>query len=98
MPKMLVLGGVESIPYSEIGYGYNVRIDYVPKIKKINPAKVGNYHAIICLTAQLSHSMVRGIKSMASKKKVPVHYLHSSSKTRFSCFLEDYCNKNCPYY
>ncbi len=96
MPKLLVLGGVESVPYSDIGYDHNVRVDYMPHIKKVNSAKVGNYNAVICLTAQLSHSMVKGVKKLASKNKVPVHYLHSSSKTKFTCFLQDFCNRNCP--
>lgn len=96
MSRVLVLGGVESVNYQEVGNLFDVRVDYIPKIKKVSKSKVSNYDAVICLTAQVSHVMMRGLKKIASNNQVPVYYLRSSSKTMFTCFLQKHCKRKCP--
>lgn len=96
--KMLVLGGVESVKYASVASESGIAVDSYPHLKRFRASRMSSYEAIVCLTAQLSHSMVRQIKTVSAKKGIPIYYLPHSSKSGFRCFLKSYCGDNCIFY
>ena len=92
-PKVLVLGGVETVRYKQLAA--NADVSYVPRVKKFRNAEVASFDAVVMLTSQLAHTTVRSVKKTACKNNVPVYFLFSSGVTRFKCLLEDICDSNC---
>lgn len=84
--KILVLGGVESVPYKELAGEVDIR--YVPHKRPFNTSTIVNFDAIVCLIPQISHAAAKSIKSLARKNDVPIYYLNYSGATRFRTFVE----------
>lgn len=93
--KILILGGVESVKYSVIAMELGIKAESYSHFKRFRTSRISSYKAIVCLTRQLSHSMVKQIRGIAAKKGIPIYYLTKSSKSGFECFLQDYCGENC---
>jgi len=92
-PRILVLGGVETVPYQRLAVGAD--ITYVPNVRKLRNADIASLDGVIMLTSQLSHTVVRRVKKAACKYNVPLHYLPTSGGTRFKCLLEEICGGSC---
>lgn len=92
--KVLVLGGVESVPYERLSG--EIDVSYIPQVRKLKNAAIVSADAVVCLTSQVSHTMVKKVKKVACRYGVPLHFLRSSGASRFQCLLEEICGDRCP--
>lgn len=90
--KILVVGGVESVPYKELGG--KIDVCYVPHRRPFNASAIVYFDAIVCLVPQISHAAAKAVKKLATKNNVPIYYLSSSGATRFRAFVEEIFDVN----
>lgn len=92
--KILVLGGIERVPYTRLSD--NAEVSYIPQVQKMKNAEIASFDAVVCMTSELSHTMVKRVKKTACRYGVPLHFLKSSGATRFKCLLQEICGDSCP--
>ncbi|MCL5290955.1 MAG: DUF2325 domain-containing protein [Actinobacteria bacterium] len=92
--RLLVLGGVEAVAYKEIAR--DISISHFVHNRRFRKAHVGSYDAVVCLTSEVSHPMVNGIKRVCKRYGIPIYYIRTSSGTHFKCALEKICGDLCP--
>lgn len=90
--KILVLGGVESVPYKELAG--KIDVCYVPHNRPFSASAIVYFDAIIFLVPQISHAAARSVKKLAERNNVPLYYLDSSGATRFKAFVGEIFDVN----